>query len=64
MGEVDSKAIAQEGRIPEMVPEHVTIRSATMHELGEEPASDNSRAAITHCQRWSRGENVSLRKSE
>lgn len=28
-----------------MVPEHVTIQSETMHEQGEEPESDNSRAA-------------------
>lgn len=58
MGEVDSEAIAQEGRIPERVPEQVTIQSATMHEHGEEPESDHSRAAITHRQRWSGGENV------
>lgn len=47
MGEVHSKAIAQEGRIPEMVPEHVTIQSETMPEQGDEPESDNSSAAIT-----------------
>lgn len=45
VGEVDCKAIAQEGRIPEMVPEHITVQSETMHERGK-PESDKGRAAI------------------